>query len=422
MLYLPCPTIHQHFSSSYTLPTATEVTSHPKGPQKIANMDNNFLMPNKLPERATGNQSPSPGRRLGNRIKKIFRPNSHTAPPPAYEQVIGGAYNHLPVAGPSTAQNEPSDPKKEPAADFCPSSVKVPSIVQNEPSDSKKELAVELSPPSREKPPTIQSEPLAPKEEQMTAENLEGILAHKDILHFLKYLDVVIIVDDSGSMRNRDFPPDPTRWDEAKTAVASLAPECVQRDSDGIEIRFLNNRSNDAKGLDSEEKVMERFNFTPQGGTPLREVLHKYLHVEYLPKLGGQVYVKPVIILVVTDGEPTGPNGEIKGAQEAVKTCLADAIKKLRSKKGIKQFQLGIQFFQVGQNEASTRFLRDLDNNLAESEGIPEDWDLIDTCTFDESVIDKMKRNVPFLTREGMCKALRGTIDKRWDQMRMGVR
>lgn len=120
MLYLPCPTIHQHFSSSYTLPTATEVTSHPKGPQKIANMDNNFLMPNKLPERATGNQSPSPGRRLGNRIKKIFRPNSHTAPPPCLRASRRGSVQSSARSGTLYCSERTLRPQKGTSGRFLP--------------------------------------------------------------------------------------------------------------------------------------------------------------------------------------------------------------------------------------------------------------------------------------------------------------
>lgn len=210
--------------------------------------------------------------------------------------------------------------------------------------------------------------------------------ASEDLLQQLKHFDVIIVLDDSGSMKG-------SRWKQAGKALMKLAPLAAKYNEDGVEIRFLN-RSEVHPSLKSKSQVKEVFDsVVPFGGTPIGQRLRILLSA-YITRYEEDGNTKPVIFLIITDGAPTDPH-----PNNEVKKVIVEFASKLDSLKA-RLSQVGIQFLQVGDDDAATRFLTSLDDDLKRQHGIR---DMIDTTpsTKDKSL--------------NVVKALLGAVNRRMD-------
>ena len=180
---------------------------------------------------------------------------------------------------------------------------------------------------------------------------------------FLSTFDTVFLIDDSGSMAGRS-------WKETAAALASVAPICTQHDADGIDIYFLNHADNPAyHNITSAASIEGIFAAVrPMGGTPTGTRLNDILK-PYLRRLQaeGADKVKPLNIIVITDGVPS----------DDVETVILNAAKKL-DRWDAPGWQVGIQFFQVGNEHGAAEALRELDDDLAGIGG-EEVRDMVDT-------------------------------------------
>lgn len=123
--------------------------------------------------------------------------------------------------------------------------------------------------------------------------------------------------------------------------------------------------------------------------------------------------IKPINIIVVTDGVPTDDLDEI----------LVKAAKKLDALDA-PHYQVGVQFFQVGNEPEAAKYLQDLDDNLGA--GVAGGLrDMVDTVTWDAFV----RRNhggggastALGLTADGILKAVLGAVVKRLDSRPTGA-
>jgi hypothetical protein len=146
---------------------------------------------------------------------------------------------------------------------------------------------------------------------------------------FLTQFDTIFLIDDSGSMAGRS-------WRETREALAAITPICTAHDEDGIDIYFLNNRNprGDKIGgytsVTTTSGVETIFNTVrPLGGTPTGTRLNHILQY-FLAQLeqslerqrrGQEATVKPLNIIVITDGAPS----------DDVETIIVSAAKKLDS-------------------------------------------------------------------------------------------
>ncbi|RYP52637.1 hypothetical protein DL768_002287 [Monosporascus sp. mg162] len=217
----------------------------------------------------------------------------------------------------------------------------------------------------------------------------EMVTNREDEYAFLSHFDTVFLIDDSGSMARYG------RWEEARAALALILPVCVDHDKDGVDIYFLNHKNTnrrvdgaDAKGpsagtgyrhVKSAEAVMDIFNGTePNGQTPTGERLSQILET-YLAHFEEQVQrngvddhgVKPVNIIVVTDGCPN--------SREVLECVIVEAAERLQKQDAL-LYQVGIQFFQVGDNPNAAEFLARLDQKIREDYQL--DRDMVDTVPF----------------------------------------
>lgn len=190
-----------------------------------------------------------------------------------------------------------------------------------------------------------------------------------------------------------------SNWKQTAAAISAIAPICTQYDSDGIDIYFLNSSAT-KRGVTTSKDVMMLFEqVRPRGATPtgirLGELLKKYLLAyQDNPRM------KPLNIICITDGEPTDPN--------ALEKNIVMVAKQLDLLKAPPR-QVGVQFFQVGQDEAATASLEELDNALVEEHGIR---DMVDTVSWKE-----MNKGGG-LTGEAVLKAVLGAMDGKLDRKR----
>jgi hypothetical protein len=203
-------------------------------------------------------------------------------------------------------------------------------------------------------------------------------------------------------------------WKETLQAVANVSPICTTHDPDGVDIWFLKNRNpkEPQSGAylnittpQSVEKIFE--SVYPHGDTPigarLKDILEPYLdHLEESLRSARENMdfvsdVRPINIIVITDGKPTDD------LENDLVTTLVYTAKKLDELKA-KPYQIGIQFFQVGNDIEVTEFLNYLDNLLPDRFGVR---DIVDTVTWDKEPGELSARTI--------LKVVLGGVDQRYD-------
>jgi len=202
-------------------------------------------------------------------------------------------------------------------------------------------------------------------------------------------------------------------WRETASALSAITPVCTAHDANGIDVYFLNHRNPHGSAnlggytnVTTTSGVEEIFNSVrPLGGTPTGTRLHQILK-RYLATLEGSLRcqalgqdatVKPLNIIVITDGVPS----------DDVESVIVHAAKKLDAW-GAEPWQIGIQFFQVGREAEAAADLRDLDDALSGQHGVR---DMVDTVPW--SGVDGQ-----VLTADGVLKCVLGAVNRKLDRRR----
>ena len=211
---------------------------------------------------------------------------------------------------------------------------------------------------------------------------------------FLSTFDTVFLIDDSGSMAGRS-------WRETAEALKTITPICTQHDADGIDIYNLNAKDNlEFKHITTPVDVETIFgSVLPRGGTPTGSRLHSILK-PYLRDLEikGEEGVKPLNIIVITDGQ----------ASDDVESVILSAARKL-DKLDAPAWQVGIQFFQVGEDREAKRMLEELDDRLANKGGKGKEVrDMVDTVPW-------VGKSGSGLNGRGILKCVLGAVVRRHD-------
>ncbi|EXK45442.1 hypothetical protein FOXG_07907 [Fusarium oxysporum f. sp. lycopersici 4287] len=262
----------------------------------------------------------------------------------------------------------------------------------------------EEAPPAYE--PTQRTAPLlnVPQRGASPAPSISSITSAEDRYAFLSTFDTIFVIDDSGSMAGRS-------WREVREALSTIAPICTSHDPDGIDVYFLNHRSPavgtgvQAPGgyfrIRDANQVQHLFeSVRPCGATPTGSRLHSILkpYVAHLSRRAANVdSTKPVNIIVITDGCPT----------DDPESIIVHHAKKLDQIEA-PPHQVGVQFFQVGNELGAAKALRELDDDLAD-QGIR---DMVDTATWNSTTSDNSKA----LTADGILKVVLGAVVRRLDR------
>ncbi|KAI0773361.1 hypothetical protein BC629DRAFT_1595133 [Irpex lacteus] len=198
------------------------------------------------------------------------------------------------------------------------------------------------------------------------------------MLPILAQYDSVIVVDDSDSMNDpcgyipegrRDIP---TRWQIAKELIGDIAERLAKYDSDGIDVYFLNNQDVSRTNLKSRHEVETLFDHVyPYGMTPTgRRLDDLFQQYRDTARIQGLHSLKKMNYIVFTDGDASDP--------KLLTRSIVGHARWLDSEHCPKN-QVGVQFFQVGDDHIAARFLAKLDDDLQQRLGIR---DIVDTVKY----------------------------------------
>ncbi|KXJ86741.1 hypothetical protein Micbo1qcDRAFT_152741 [Microdochium bolleyi] len=248
----------------------------------------------------------------------------------------------------------------------------------------------------------------------------QSVQADNDPHAFLSSFDTIFLVDDSGSMQGR-------RWEETRAVLKAIVPVCTAHDSDGVDIYFLNHKTKEGldkakgsagtgyRGVTDPKRVQTIFDSVkPSGATPtatrLRAILKPYLtlYEEQLKQTGDETCLKPLNIIVITDGAPT---------DEPDTTIIQFA--KVLDRLEAPPYQVGIQFFQVGNDPVAAKALKELDDELASGTNV-DLRDMVDTTTFDDRAGSGSSRGgntSTALTADTVLKTVLGAVVRKLDRV-----
>jgi hypothetical protein len=220
-------------------------------------------------------------------------------------------------------------------------------------------------------------------------------------LYGLALYDICFFCDDSGSMI---FEEDGERVDDLRLILSRVADVTSTFDEDGVVVRFMNS---DVSGdfIKTAAEVQSLVASVPFGGmTPLGTNLEKkVLEPMVVRQVQGRCLTKPVLVIVITDGEPTGePRGTILTVIRNVVRYLGNA--------GYGRGGLAVQVAQVGNDVRVQRFLADLDND-------PEVGGNIDcTSGFELEQQEFLRKGVNLTPELWLLKMCLGAIDRSYDE------
>lgn len=115
------------------------------------------------------------------------------------------------------------------------------------------------------------------------------------------------------------------------------------------------------------------------------------------------LYVKPVNIITITDGEFT----------DDAESVIVDVARKLDRMNAL-PWQVGVQFFQIGDDQAVQRYLQELDDDLGKWCRDEKLRDIVDTVPW------KGKRGMS-LDADGILKCVLGAVNKKLDRRRVSL-
>ncbi|KAI0919304.1 hypothetical protein AcV5_002260 [Taiwanofungus camphoratus] len=179
-----------------------------------------------------------------------------------------------------------------------------------------------------------------------------------DIQTYLKRIDTILLVDDSGSMQGG-------KWADLTAALYSIAGKAIDNNAGGITICYLNAEGKiKVEGMRKEVVRQTLKGIKPSGGTPTGEKMHSLLfeRIEQLDKTKGTIeysQIKPLDLIVLTDGAANEHPPEYK-----VEKVLQKAASCMRERRHHPNL-INVRFVQIGTDpgmrEALERLAR-LDN------------------------------------------------------------
>ncbi len=173
-------------------------------------------------------------------------------------------------------------------------------------------------------------------------------------LTVLSKYDVVIVLDKSGSMDERDCPGGMSRWDWCRDQMMSLTAQISSVFKNGITVALYSSDYDIFRNVDLGYVTRIFGENGPSGGTYTGKVMDA-VFTDYFARKASNPATRKLLVQVVTDGDPSD-----KGALIA---AISRASQMINS-----PGEITVNFLQIGHEEAGARTLAKLDNNMA-SEG-----------------------------------------------------
>ncbi|NGX58754.1 MAG: hypothetical protein K940chlam3_01662 [Chlamydiae bacterium] len=201
---------------------------------------------------------------------------------------------------------------------------------------------------------------------------------------FLRGYDFFVLIDSSGSMKfDVERGCGESRWETVKEYLQFIVKEAVEFDPDGVEVCFFGTRVKwIKKPVESSESVNAAFNEIkkPRGSTNLTDALDETFkrHIDRKKSNPNQ----KSIILVITDGaanDPTKVESKVRGMTRKLDATKIFDCRNSTGETIKTTLEMGIRFFQVGDDEEAKDFLENLDENLKGAKA-----DIVDTGDIEE--------------------------------------
>jgi len=215
----------------------------------------------------------------------------------------------------------------------------------------------------------------------------------------LSLYDIAIYADDSGSMA---YEEKGERIEDLKTILAQVADVVTMFDDDGILISFMNSPVQvSVRSAQEASALLVKTKFA--GQTPMGTALdRKILQPLVLAQASSGSLAKPVLVVIITDGEPSGePRDTLVHVLRNAKAVLS----RTAYGPGACAFQLA----QVGKDAAAQRFLGEIDSH-------PEVGRMVDATSYYEMEAEEFARKGVELTPNlYLVKLMVGAIDRSYD-------
>ena len=213
-------------------------------------------------------------------------------------------------------------------------------------------------------------------------------------LRKLEDYEIIIVCDDSGSMKTEIDGTNRTRWDELKEFVKIILEVGTIFDPRGVDIYFLNRRP--ISHVINPNSVDDAFIDPPRGYTPLVRVLRDIFQ---LPSTR-RGHDKEVLVFIATDGAPTDDYGNIN-VEELEHLMTHERRAKTTH----------VMFLLCTDDQACVDYLAKWDEEMI-------NVDVTDDFKTERDTIRKYQgENYPFSKGDYIVKALIGAIDQKIDDL-----
>lgn len=233
---------------------------------------------------------------------------------------------------------------------------------------------------------------------QSILQRFEVSIAEAQDLVVLEDYEIVLILDDSGSMMHSSKPAaqrsffeagGATRWDELKESAALLIDLACCFDRSGVDVFFLNNGLIEGVKSAQDARLRSVFDASRLGRTPLTETVQKVAqHCQ------GE---RPILLIIFTDGEP---NGGVKKFEKE--------LKRLVTKKST-DMTFKVQIMACTADQDAVGYLNDIDEKFGKVD-VTDDF-----YSEQHEVVVKARKRPQFTRGDWLMKALLGPISHKFD-------
>jgi len=170
-------------------------------------------------------------------------------------------------------------------------------------------------------------------------------------LAVLSKYDVVIVLDKSGSMDERDCPGGMSRWDWCRDQMMSLTAQISSVFKSGITVALYSSDYDIFRNVDLGYVTRIFGENSPSGGTYTGKVMEAVFD-DYFARRASNPNTRKLLVQVVTDGDPSDKGALIAAISRASQLINSPG-------------EITVNFLQIGHEEAGARTLAKLDSNMA---------------------------------------------------------
>ncbi|KAI4593916.1 hypothetical protein KJ359_008960 [Pestalotiopsis sp. 9143b] len=250
---------------------------------------------------------------------------------------------------------------------------------------------------------TIRRKPVGNPRSQIGAAEPMAEENKPDPFEFLKIFDTIFLIDDSTSIAPYS--------DEVMGLIRAIVPLCVERDTNGVDIYFANHTRSGShwhpgdvrrKGYrhigiwsahpEMHDNVEGIFNDVKPTGK--HGITDRLIHIlkDYVSRFKKDASIKPINVIAVTARPFSDRIGQVSEIARRLDRVQAPS------------HQVGIQFFQIGDDEEVREQMRFMDNDVHEKYG---HRDIMDTATWTDGPGK--------LSAEGVLKVVGGAVSRSLD-------